>query len=315
MKKGIQLAKKIMIILGTILTVVMMVLATVVHFSVRWMFDTWSNLTMDELVFHLTAPLEGTNEAMIREYLNMCIVPAVLMLILAVILFVTWHKKKIYFAFMGVGMAASLVVSVKVVRGAWDKLDVGDYVESQGEYSTFIDDNYVNPMDVTLSFPEKKRNLIYIFLESMETTFADEENGGAFEENVIQELTALAQENEDFSGESEKINGGYAMPGTGWTMGAMFAQTSGLPLNISIDENSMDTQDSFFPNIATMGDILEDAGYSQTLMIGSNAVFGGRKLYFSEHGDYEFIDYNYAQDRNDSRRLPGMVGVRGSKII
>ena len=106
MKKGIQLAKKIMIILGTILTVVMMVLATVVHFSVRWMFDTWSNLTMDELVFHLTAPLEGTNEAMIREYLNMCIVPAVLMLILAVILFVTWHKKKIYFAFMGVGMAA-----------------------------------------------------------------------------------------------------------------------------------------------------------------------------------------------------------------
>ena len=296
MKKGIQLAKKIMIILGTVLTVVMMVLATVVHFSVRWMFDTWSNLTMDELVFHLMAPLEGTNEAMIREYLNMCIVPAVLMLILAVILFVTWHKKKIYFAFMGVGMAASLVVSVKVVRGAWDKLDVGDYVESQGEYSTFIDDNYVNPMDVTLSFPEKKRNLIYIFLESMETTFADEENGGAFEENVIQELTALAQENEDFSGESEKINGGYAMPGTGWTMGAMFAQTSGLPLNISIDENSMDTQDSFFPNIATMGDILEDAGYSQTLMIGSNAVFGGRKLYFSEHGDYEFIDYNYAQE-------------------
>ena len=81
---------------------------------------------------------------------------------------------------------------------------MGDYVESQGEYSTFIDDNYVNPMDVTLSFPEKKRNLIYIFLESMETTFADEENGGAFEENVIQELTALAQENEDFRGRVRK---------------------------------------------------------------------------------------------------------------
>lgn len=36
------------------------------------------------------------------------------------------------------------------------------------------------------------------------------------------------------------------MPGTTWTMGAMFAQTSGLPLNISIDSNGMDTQDSFF---------------------------------------------------------------------
>ena len=35
------------------------------------------------------------------------------------------------------------------------------------------------------------------------------------------------------------------MPGTTWTMGAMFGQTSGLPLNTSIDANGMDTQDSF----------------------------------------------------------------------
>lgn len=65
--------------------------------------------------------------------------------------------------------------------------------------------------------------------------------------NVIPELTQLAQENEDFSGKSNKLNGGYSMPGTTWTMGAMFGQTSGLPLNTSIDGNGMDTQGSFFP--------------------------------------------------------------------
>ena len=32
-------------------------------------------------------------------------------------------------------------------------------------------------------------------------------NGGAFDENVIPELTQLAQENEDFSGKSNKLNG------------------------------------------------------------------------------------------------------------
>ena len=62
MKRGIQIAKKVIIILGTILSIVMMVLATIICFSIQWMFDTWSNLTMDELMFHLTAPLEGTNE-------------------------------------------------------------------------------------------------------------------------------------------------------------------------------------------------------------------------------------------------------------
>ena len=79
----------------------------------------------------------------------------------------------------------------------------------------------------------------------METTYSDVDDGGAFDENVIPELTEIAQTNEDFSGADPKLNGGYSLAGTTWTMGAMFAQTSGLPLNISISANDMDTQDSF----------------------------------------------------------------------
>lgn len=296
MRRGIQIAKKVTIILGTILSIVVMVLSTIICFSVKWMFDTWSNLTMDELMFHLAAPLDGTNEGMIREYLSMCVAPAVLVLIVTVILFLAWHNKRRYFVLMGGGVLVSLVLSTKVIYGAWNELDAGGYVESQGTYSTFIDDNYVDPTEVALQFPEKKRNLIYIFLESMEITYADEKNGGGFKKNVIPELTRIAQENEDFSGEDTKLNGGYCMPGATWTMGAMFGQTSGLPLSINIDQNSMDTQDSFFSGVIALGDILENAGYSQTLMIGSDATFGGRRLYFTEHGDYDIVDYNYAID-------------------
>lgn len=171
---------------------------------------------------------------------------------------------------------------------------MGAYVKTQGSYSTFIDNYYVDPAKVEITFPGQKRNLIYIFLESMEKTYADKESGGAFNENTIPELVCLAQDNEDFSGQDEKLNGGYAMSGTMWMMGAMFAQTSGLPLNISIDANSMDTQDTFLGNTVTLGDILQQAGYSQTLMIGSDATFGVRRLYFTKHGDYDIIDYNYA---------------------
>ena len=249
---------------------------------------------MDELVYHLTAPLDGTNEGMIMEYLNTCVAPAILVLVLILILFIAWRRKKKYYVVMGVGMIASLAVSIIVVRGAWTKLDAGSYVKAQGEYSDFIDDYYVDPAEVEITFPEQKRNLILIFLESMETTYADTENGGAFEENVIPELTKLAQENEDFSGEEDKLNGGYSMPGTTWTIGAMFAHTSGLPLSVSINGNNMDTQDSFFPSAITLGDVLEREGYSQTLMIGSDATFGGRRLYFTEHGNYDIVDYNYA---------------------
>ncbi len=125
-------------------------------------------------------------------------------------------------------------------------------------------------------------------------TYADEAAGGAFETNLIPELTELSKKNENFSGDSDELNGGIPMPGTTWTMGAMFGQTSGLPLKISIDDNAMDTQESFFPGIITLGDILQEEGYSQTLLIGSDATFGGRKLYFTDHGQYDIVDYEYA---------------------
>ena len=280
--------------MGTILAVLLSGLAFVIYFGVQWMFDTWNNLTMDELVFHLTAPLEGTNEEMVWQFLDVCVAPAALVLILVVILFIVSRKRKRYYVIMGTGIIVPLIMSCRSVYGAWDQLDAGDYVKNQGTYSTFIDDYYVNPKDVEIVFPQQKRNLIYIFLESMETTFADQENGGAFRKNVIPELTELAQEYEDFSGESTGLNGGYSMPGTTWTVGAMFAHTSGLPLNISISNNYMDTQDSFFSGIATLGDILDEEGYSQTLLIGSEAKFGGRELYFTEHGRFDIEDYVYA---------------------
>ena len=76
-------------------------------------------------------------------------------------------------------------------------------------------------------------------------------------------------------------------------MGALFAQTSGLPLTIPIDGNSMNTQESFLPDVTALGDILEDAGYTQTFMIGSDGDFGGRTLYFTDHGNYGIEDYYY----------------------
>ena len=234
---------------------------------------------------------------MIKDYCNECAVPV--LLILGCILFVIAANRKharILKKIAIVCSAGAVAVTGITVGVTWNGLDISNYMKGQSTYSTFIDDNYIDPSSVNITFPEQKRNLIYIFLESMEMTYADKENGGAFKQNVIPELTQLAQENEDFSGKSNKLNGGYSMPGTTWTMGAMFGQTSGLPLNTSIDANGMDTQDSFFPGITTLGDILQNEGYSQTLLIGSEATFGGRKLYFTDHGQYDIMDYDYAHD-------------------
>lgn len=291
MKKKKLLLKRI----GIFLALFSVLLSALFAASIRWMFRTWNNLTMDELLFHMTAPLAGTNEGMVREYIFSCIRPAVLAGVLMGALFVCFRKNKYFYVIPLLTFSCSLAVSILAAGYTFKKLDIAAYLEGRNTESTFIEDHYVPPADTELVFPEKKRNLIYIFLESVESTYADKEHGGAFEENCIPELTKLAEENEDFSGEEPGLNGGYTTTGATWTMGAMFAHTSGLPLSISIDGNDMDTQDSFFAGVVTLGDILGQAGYAQTLLIGSEAVFGGRRLYFKEHGNYEIMDYDYAR--------------------
>ena len=138
----------------------------------------------------------------------------------------------------------------------------------------------------------------------MEMTYADTAEGGAFSYNNIPELTQLSREGDDFSGDSGLLNGGKVLPGTTFTMGGLFAQTAALPLKVDIGEeftdqrgsfNKMNTQDSFFKKVTNLGDILEDQGYKNVFMLGSNATFGGRRLYFSTQSGRQYIlGYHYA---------------------
>ncbi len=300
--KKYEKVKKIFGAVSIAMIVLLGAVAILIWRSLCWVLQTWDNLTMEEIVYHLTMPMEGTNSDMIGSYIVYCVVVTVIVVaaLVAALSIMKYKRKRKAFRITkaSVGISAVLTIVCSVLY-FWEAFDVSAYVKNQNTYSSFIDDNYVDPSSVNLTFPEQKRNLIYIFLESMENTYADVESGGAFEKNVISELTELSMENENFSGEDSTLNGAYVTLGATWTMGAMFAQTSGLPLTIPIGDNSMSSQDDFFPGIITIGDILDQEGYQQELVIGSDAVFGGRKLYFEQHGDYQIYDYNYSLENGE----------------
>ncbi len=285
----------------TILLFIIFLISELLFISEIWLFRTWGDvLTVDEIIYHLTASFEGTNPDMVISYLihygSIVLLIAVVMIILLVLC--RRKKRKLYkLLLLGMFFASAALLAVTVYR-AENTLGAVSYIYQQmnGTEEDYVADHYVDTSWVDLTFPETKQNLIFIFMESTEITYADEESGGAFEENVIPELTELALENETFNGDSGVLNGGYSLPGSNWTMGALFAQTSGLPLKIPLYGNDMSTQDTFFPGVTTLGDILEQEGYRQVFMLGSNAAFGGRDLYYEEHGDFEILDYNWAID-------------------
>ena len=264
--------------------------------SIFWMLDTWKNVDINEIIYHLRAPKTGTDSSIITGFIVKCIVPSVAAVFLSVL--ANKYVKKHNNVILPVLLVISVVAVGFSVKHVWDKLDVGTYIENNSVYSSFIDDHYVYPEDTKITFPEKKRNLIYIFLESMEITYADKASGGAFDENLIPNLTKFAFEYESFNGPEKVLNGGTVLNKTNFTMGGMYAQSMALPLILPIDGNAMWCQESFFPELVGIGDVLEEEGYQNTLLIGSHAMFGGRNLFYRDHGNYALQDYYYSI-RND----------------
>ena len=162
--------------------------------------------------------------------------------------------------------------------------------------SDFIEINYVNPKKVKLKFPKNKQNLIYIFVESLESTFFSKKFGGNEEENLLKPITKLMKTGINFSN-TEKYGGAYSVFGTTFTTAGLTAQTLALPVKMNTKIiNNKHIKSSFFKKACGLGNILEKEGYSQFFLIGSDKKFGNRDTLMKNHGKYEIFDYNKAKE-------------------
>lgn len=279
-----------------IIIVTFVLIASILTVSITWLYANFGNLSMEEIVFHLKVPMEGTSTDMIWKYIIECPWKILALTVLISVLLIKSIKKSEDKKITRRTVRISVIIFVVSIVNALVVTDLIGYIADQINHSQFIANEYVNPEEVNIEFPEQKRNLIYIFLESMETTFYSKENGGISEGDLIPEISKLAIENEDFSNTS-KIGGAYALKGATWTVAAMTAQTCGIPLKVGIDGNSLSEYSTFLEGAHSIGEILEDNGYHNFLLLGSDAVFGGRKNLFEQHGNYEIWDVNSALDK------------------
>lgn len=279
-------------------------LATLLLLSVIWIYENTGNVTLEQLMFHLKVPIQGTNMGLIGDYLLWTLTRvAIIIGLISLIIFIfelkikisLEKKKKILYIISSLTLIGSL--TYVLVR-----MDIKSFLGNQIQASTFIEVEYVNPSKVNITFPQDKQNLIYIYLESIENTFVSKKDGGMYEKDRMPELTQLAKENLSFSNREEQLGGALYLLGTNWTIASMVAQTSGIPLKISIEQNSYGKYSTFLPGAYSLGEVLEKNGYKNYLLLGSESEFGGRKLYFEQHGNYQIWDYNSAI--NEERMKP-----------
>lgn len=278
-----------------------------VTISVDWLYNTFENLTFDEIVFHLKVPMEGTDTSLIYTYIKECLWKIILVTIVIsfVLIYPIAKDVKIIKEIHTKGRKRTIIASsclavlimIVSVNKAVNATDIKAYISNQRDSSTLIEDEYVDPSKTEIDFPEEKRNLIYIFLESMESTFYSVKDGGLSDKDLIPEISKLAKENINFSN-TDKLGGAYTLYGTTWTVSAMTAQTAGVPLKLTIDDNSLGEYNVFLGGAYSIGQVLEANGYHNFLLLGSESQFAGRNKLFTQHGNYEIWDFNSALEEN-----------------
>ena len=293
----------------SMLAIVCLLAGNLLFFLTIWMASKYDKVTLDQFIYQMKSSAAGANRSIFNSAVVRVGVFGVVSTILELALywlcrgealrarFIRKFRNTRFARFVS-RRAVALVAAILVFSSCLFtvELNLVQFVSAATTESVFIEDHYVDPNHTQLTFPEQKRNLIYIFLESMETTFGETEAGGPIYDNFIPELTMLAQENVNFSND-DGVGGALSFSGTTWTAAAMVTQTSGINVQVPLEAEYFGGKNGYMPGVVSIGEVLEDAGYNQTLLVGSDAEFGGRESYFLEHGNYNIVDLKTLKER------------------
>ena len=268
---------------------VFLFLADVLLMLTLWLARNYAQVDFDQFLFQMKTTSKGVHGALLGSAVVQVGLFSLLLFFLELLLYARLTVRRPA-AFVG---KHSLLVTVLLflfsLTVCGTEVHIFSYVKAGAGESDIIRRQYVRPVESLLRFPERKRNLVYIFLESMESTFADPAAGDMITACYIPELAALAEENVNFS-HTDGLGGALPYAGTTWTAAAMVAQTAGVPLKITLEADTYGAGEDFLPGVVSIGQILEEQGYDQVLLLGSDAEFHGRELYFTQHGHYEILD-------------------------
>ncbi len=166
--------------------------------------------------------------------------------------------------------------------------------------TTLYDMEYIDPEKIEYQFPDKKKNLLLIYMESFENDFHDAKNYG---KNLIPNLKNLQKEGE-FSGKH------YVLSGSNYSIAALISSMCGIPLKFSKKRTIRDTK--FFLDGATcFPEILKDNGYQTLILKAADIKYTRADIFALRHGFNEALGVNETKDyfiKNNYKDYEGTFG-------
>ena len=146
-----------------------------------------------------------------------------------------------------------------------------DFIIGNTTKSTIYEDEYINPNPKT---PENKRNLIVLYLESMENGYKNYDGKGT---NLLPNLSKIAEDNfyfDDF----------YQLLYANATISGQVAGMCGIAYKSEFSvTNLRNIQNDTLPNAVCYPDILSQNGYNTFFIKGASLYFSGTKDFVEQH--------------------------------
>ena len=298
------------------LHILIFLLIAVMFAGVIQLRNRFSSTNLEEIIFYFKTGIENADgSAFVDIFISY--IPFIFCIVLAcyVIFYdITFDKVKLYskkgkriYPFDKVQAHRNICIFIVFMVAfimLLNSFKIFDYVIYNNLESNFIEENYVNPKEVNIEFSEK-RNLIFIVVESLETTLFSKDNNGYWDYDVIPELEELLNEEDVVTFyDNNKRENMKMLQGSSWTTASIVANSTGLPLKLRACKNDF-YSNNFMNGAYALGDLLADNGYHNELISSANTSFGGIKDFYQKHGSYDIIDvdslkkYGLKMKKND----------------
>ncbi|MBQ8785153.1 MAG: LTA synthase family protein [Alphaproteobacteria bacterium] len=214
----------------------------------------WNRTTLDSLFLYVTTAISAGS--FIR---NISLI--VVLLIASAYTFITFFSSK-------KGKAFLVTLSITLF---FYTFQISDFIVGNVSQTTIYEDEYIIP---SVSSPKQKRNLIVLYLESMESGYKNYDEKGT---NILPNLSKIAEENfyfDDF----------YQLFYANATISGQVAGMCGIPHKTELSiTNLRNIQNNTFNNVICYPDILKQEGYNTFFIQGSSLSFSGTKNFIKQH--------------------------------
>ncbi|NTU68622.1 MAG: sulfatase-like hydrolase/transferase [Chlorobiaceae bacterium] len=248
-----------------------------------WILGTFgNNVSVEQILFHVMSGLEAveaTDRTLKVSFVqHVLAVPLIFPLTAAIIPVIASRFAKQRAGDVEKLLGATCILLLLAGSGTFiHKLHIFQYITSRFGRDIFSG-LYADPGKQHLKVPDRKKNMVLIYVESLESDLSDLRPG---HRDAISEIDDLP---------GRQVKEFFQAPGTGWSIAGIISSQAGVPLkpfyyNLKEEGNFMGNFDrnGFCPSLVCLSDILARYGYTQYFLTGPDLKFADMDKFFSSH--------------------------------